>query len=122
MNEQNGWNDGDTSIQITQTRNTSIKSIYLDFGSFIYICVLWHNDVTRRSKNEHSKKKSAYFPLAASVSSSLDVSFAHDGCGGGGGDGGVCVCVAAATMPSILYYLTRMETKRRWSCHTFRVT
>lgn len=42
----NGWNDGDTSIQITQTRNTSIKSIYLDFvHSFIF--VLWHNDVTK---------------------------------------------------------------------------
>lgn len=49
--------------------------------------MLWHNAVTRRSKKE--RKKSAYFPLAASVSSSLDVSFAVDGCGSGG-DGGVC--------------------------------
>lgn len=68
-----------------------------------------------KTKEIKKKTKSAYFHLAASVSSSLDVSFADDGCG----EAAVMVVCVAATMPSILYYLTRMETKRRWSCHIF---
>lgn len=113
-----------TSIQITQTQNTSIKSIYLDFvHSFIF--VLWHNDVTHTYKKKICVFSSGCFG-SCSLSLRVCVSWfpSLTGYGDDGSD-----AVAVVMMPSpISYYLTRMETKRgtQWSgphiLRAFRVT